>query len=561
MVARATRLADGEDVMPAVVDPTVPLPRFVVGSSGGGSSSSSAAAAAAAKLTSWYPLVAILFVQATLSMRLTWSNTAFQDEALYLWAGHLQWANWLHGVPIAPAFPSYFSGAPVVYPPIGALADSVGGLIGARLLSMCFMLCATGLLWSAARRLFDPRAAFFAAAFFAGTAATQFLGAFATYDAMALALLAVGAWCALRSGGARRRTQILLIAVTTALLVLANMTKYASVLWDPVVLLLAALAEYRRRGLRSGLLTGAAATVATAAALALAVQLASPAYWAGIMFSTLRRSPGGTAPLAVLQLAGWWIGLVAVLAVAGAVILAWTTRGRRDAALSWIGGTLAAAVLLAPVEQARIHTTVSLFKHVGYGGWFAAIMAGYAISALWQLASGKNARRAVTITAAALVAVMGVTGAAAAEQHEAGWPNSNALIARLRPLVHQFPGPSLAEDPFVPSYYLADRRTTWSSTWYFTYTDPQTGAVLSGIPAYADAIRHHYFTVVVIGFTSTMMADRAIEHDLSLRPGYRLVGAVPWSTGSARGRFLIWRYRPVSTWSVLLQLQRDRYGR
>ena len=62
-------------------------------------------------------LLAVLAVQAALSLRLAWSNTAFQDEALYLWAGHLEWSHWLYGAPI-PVFQNYFSGAPVVYPPL-----------------------------------------------------------------------------------------------------------------------------------------------------------------------------------------------------------------------------------------------------------------------------------------------------------------------------------------------------------------------------------------------------------------------------------------------------------
>ena len=58
-----------------------------------------------------------------LSLRLVRADTAFQDEALYLWAGHLEWAHWLHGTAVPP-FPYYFSGAPVIYPPLGALADA-----------------------------------------------------------------------------------------------------------------------------------------------------------------------------------------------------------------------------------------------------------------------------------------------------------------------------------------------------------------------------------------------------------------------------------------------------
>lgn len=37
-----------------------------------------------------WPLLAVLAVQAALSLRLVGADTAFQDEALYLWAGHLE---------------------------------------------------------------------------------------------------------------------------------------------------------------------------------------------------------------------------------------------------------------------------------------------------------------------------------------------------------------------------------------------------------------------------------------------------------------------------------------
>ncbi|HEY0716007.1 MAG TPA: hypothetical protein VGD68_00190, partial [Streptosporangiaceae bacterium] len=63
-------------------------------------------------------LSAVLVVQTALSLRLTWTDTAFQDEALYLRAGHLEWAHWTRHTPI-PDFPAYFSGAPVAYPPLG----------------------------------------------------------------------------------------------------------------------------------------------------------------------------------------------------------------------------------------------------------------------------------------------------------------------------------------------------------------------------------------------------------------------------------------------------------
>ena len=75
------------------------------------------------RIPAGWPLLAVLAVQAVLSLRLVRADTAFEDEAAYLWAGHLEWAHVLHGIPL-PQFPSYFSGAPVIYPPIGALADA-----------------------------------------------------------------------------------------------------------------------------------------------------------------------------------------------------------------------------------------------------------------------------------------------------------------------------------------------------------------------------------------------------------------------------------------------------
>ena len=63
----------------------------------------------------------------------------------------------------------------------------------------CFMLGVTSLLWATTVRLYGQRAALLATALFATLAGTQFLGAFATFDAMALFLLALAAWLGVRS--------------------------------------------------------------------------------------------------------------------------------------------------------------------------------------------------------------------------------------------------------------------------------------------------------------------------------------------------------------------------
>src|SRR5579875_289792 len=162
----------------AAAGPETQAGRHVGGTQPSGSGGFGDAGAPLFNWTSGWPLVPILILQAALSARLIRADTAFQDEALYLWAGHLEWASLLHGGAL-PQFPAFFSGAPVIYPPLAALVDSVGGLDGARLLSLAFMLGATALLYATSGRLFGKWAAFFSAVLFAIISPTLHLGSFA----------------------------------------------------------------------------------------------------------------------------------------------------------------------------------------------------------------------------------------------------------------------------------------------------------------------------------------------------------------------------------------------
>lgn len=490
-----------------------------------------------------WSLPVVLFCQVLLSARLVLSNTAFQDEGLYLWAGHLELDHFLRHAPV-PNFATYFSGAPVLYPPIGAIADGIGGLAGARLLSLAFMLVATILLHGTTRRIFGSRAAaFFAAALFAGTGSTQFLGAFATYDAMALMLLCCATWLGVRSAGTGNVARVPLLLVTGLILVAANATKYASALFDPVVVIVVMLAVWQRRGHRAGLLTGAVLGGVTAGLVVAAYELSGPSYQAGIKFSTLTRAPGTTPASAVLLMSGRWVGIVALLAFAGAIAVSHAWRRWSTAALAW---ALAVAALLAPVEQARIDTSVSLFKHVGFGAWFAAAAAGYFLAALPNAVG-----RARNFTLAPLV--LGVVGAAAAGTYIVslqyrGWPDSARLTAAMRQA--ERPGGNyLVEDYDVEAYYL--RKTVapqqWSNTFFFGYVDPATGHYLENGPAYADAIRHRYFTAIALAFGDTNSIDQVIVADLQRYGGYRLTAQIPYTTAAGSGVYKIWTLSPPAS--------------
>lgn len=474
----------------------------------------------------WWPLLAVLVVQVVLSLRLVWSNTAFQDEALYLRAGHLEWARLLHGTPI-PNFPSYFSGAPVIYPPIGALADSIGGLAAARILSLCLMLGVTSLLWATTARLYGQRAALLAAGLFATLAGTQFLGAIATYDAMALFLLALAVWLGVRSADCQFWTRVVLLITTGIILAAADAVIYATALFTPVAIVVVAVAVWRQHGGGAGLAAGLAVLSSWLMLVIGAIVAGGREYWLGITTSTLARQQSDVPATTVLQRAYVWTSLILVLAVLGAVL-----ASRSEARGRLLPAVLAAAALLVPVAQARLHTTLSLQKHVVFGAWFAAIAAGYAMARLSRVDPGRGwaAVMALPIAASTLFGSMGQ-----AASLYAVWPNSADVVNVLRSAIHSHPGNYLAEDYDVEAYYLrADVPwQRWSSTYYFSYPGARPGA-----PSYEAAINSHYFSLVILDFGDTAATDREVAADMRHAGGYYVL--------TRAGRFTVWASRELA---------------
>ncbi len=190
-------------------------------------------------------LAGILAVQTLLTLRL--QNTAFDDEALYLYAGHLQLDAIAKGGPLRAEFTDYFSGSPLLYPPAAAALDSAFGLSGARALSLALMLGATILVYALSRLLFDEMAGVGAAALFSTTQSTLFLGHLATYDAAALFMLALAAWLAVRgSRCSSSNVGIGLILAAAVAVALGVAVKYATLMYLPTVAGLAALSAYER---------------------------------------------------------------------------------------------------------------------------------------------------------------------------------------------------------------------------------------------------------------------------------------------------------------------------
>lgn len=483
-------------------------------------------------------LLLILAVQSALSFRLMRTNTAFEDEALYLWAGHLEWSHWLHGTAI-PDFPTYFSGAPVIYPVLGAIADNIGGLVAARFMSLLFMLGATIALWSVTRRLFGRPGAFFAAASWAVLAPTARLGAFATYDAMALFLLALAAWFA--TGGIGRRDATRWMLAATVALTLANATKYASALFDPVVIGLAILSGYPAPGGKGALRRGAFIAAITIELIIILLQVGRGWYVDGIEQTTLTRHAGGT-PVATVLLNSWdWTSYVVVAAVLSAVLC---LARAHSLATRILVVMLAATVALVPAQQARIHTLTSLSKHVDFGAWFAAIAIGYGVSRLSARAPSRMLHRLLVAVGIVGLAVAGCAGLGQASNLY-DWPGAANLIPVLDRMVR--PGDRLLADntPTLEYYLPQIHWQQWSSVYGITLPSGRRVPEESdSLAPYQQALAKHYFRFVVLAFTDKPQLDSAIASYLHTDPDYHFVGAIPFSNPGSHGSYLLWEYQP-----------------
>jgi hypothetical protein len=469
-------------------------------------------------------LLAILCMQAVLSLRL--HNTAFEDEALYLYSGHMELEHILHGTALQGDYASYFSGSPVLYPVAAAVLDEVGGLTAARALSLAEMLSITALLYSLTRRLFNERVGLCAALLFAVTESAIFLGNFATYDATCLFLLASAAWIMVRT--ASSRWPLFLLAAPVAALAVA--VKYAGALFVPTIAILPVLCAWPPRG-RRVLLYPLVFGACVGGLLFEALRLGGHAYLIALESTTTNRAQGTTPMGTLLRESVEWGGLLFALALIGTVAYVLRTRTEPDEQIAPAGGRLRRAALgivltgtalLAPAYQVHLHTDVSLLKHIGFGLFFAAPMAGLGLARLM----GDHFRRpqlGIGIWSLALV-----LGMAQSSHLYQVWPSSgpfvHAFSAYLRPNARY-----LVEVPEVPIYYLTGNPDAqpfqFTSTFYISYTTRQ-GQTLTGTAGFTAAVKAGYFRVIAYDGDVTQATDAALAKALAASPEYYLAKRV-----------------------------------
>lgn len=515
------------------------------------------------------PLAAILAVQTAFSLSLVWSNTAFGDEADYLWIGHLDWSHWLHGTRLPGVIATTLSGSPLIYPPLGAMADSAAHLAGARILSMCFMLAATVLAYSAAARLYGKSAGLFAAGLLAVSIPVLRL-TFATYDALSVSLTALAVWGAVQA--ARRRYRGEFVALAAISIALANATAYSSIVIDPALIGLAFLTWCANMPLRKAMYcTG---WLVAGWLVSFSAVMTAGHSWLGLMNTVLERSTHVDRQSSSLILEISWrdAGLIIVLAGVGAALASTTASLRKDRPLVVL---LACSSLLVTAGQMYEQTAWSLDKHLAYSALLGAIAGGYALSK--ALNATKPVRRGMFSAATAIVlfaypAITGIQGAWTAYHL---WPDSRPFISAFRPLAAKTTGDFYvsSSDP-IPKYYTPQGKDwrRWNGCgislnppvqrqhyqqFYanrlhagncglivlFYNTALQSGvpgSLLLGPRASNDRKLLNFVAASSHPATPGLTAlTLALEKD----PGYRIASTGPFNGSYSRGLYIIWQKR------------------
>jgi hypothetical protein len=237
-------------------------------------------------------------------------------------------------------------------------------------------------------------------------------------------------------------------------------------------------------------------------------------YSTAIGGTTTNRAHGTTSTQVILHDSVVWAGVIFVAAVVGAFCLAGSRIPgdvdpdyvpQQQWARIALGTLLAGAALLAPVYQWHLHTSTSLHKHIAFGVFFAAPIAGYGLYRV-TTARWANVQYLLAFGIAGLALAVGVDQAARTYHV---WPDSTGLVTAV-------------------------------NTFNLSYHDPSSGQNLTGNSAYVTAINEGYFQEVAYNMMTTPSTDKVIAAALQRSGRYKLAEQIPMPVTGGTATYYVW---------------------
>ncbi len=495
----------------------------------------------ASALPSFWPLILILALQAIISLA-TLHNTAFQDEALYLYAGRIIVHHWLGGPVSLDHYAFYFSGYPDVYPVIGGVLDMIGGLELARGFSLFCMMGVNAIIYYITQKFFQRPAAIFASATYASLGTVLFLSRLATFDALCLLLIALATACACQAGTSRHPWLALMMG---PLFVLSILAKYAALLFTFPVLGILVFCSLAFLGWWRMLLRLAMAIGTLVISLAVAYHFMDKAAFHAIAGSTTNRvsliqKPPQELFMHVLQMGG----IVYAAASVGLVLVFLYYPRLRLVALLFF-----ASSWLMPVYHIYKQEAVSLDKHIAFGLFFAAPLAGCALAWLsgYMQRTLSNSTGRYWLAGFSVVLVVFMLGLQQSQTLYANWANTSGLSYALHTQMRDGSGRFLVEDIEVARYDAEDvtEQWQWNGLYYFYYVNAAHQQLL-GDPAVAQAIQDRYFALVELSFIYIPAEAQFVAQQMVATRNYDLIDTIPFQNAFGTGHFYLFRSATVA---------------
>ncbi len=503
--------------------------------------------------SSFWPLTIILAMQAVISVA-TLHNTAFQDEALYLYAGQQIFHYWMGGPVPLDRYAFYFSGYPDVYPVIGGVLDKIGGLELARSFSLLCMMGINIIIYFSTQKFFQRPAAVFASATYASLGTVLFVGRLATFDALCLFLIALATGVALQVSTSRHAWLALMMG---PLLVLSILAKYAAMLFTFPVLGLLVFCSIAYLGWWRMLLRLGIAIVSLVISLLVAYHFMSKLAFHAIDGSTTNRvALIQKSPQELFMHVMYMGGIVYVAALLGVVFV--FLRYRRFCLTALI---LFATSWLVPAYHIYKQEGVSLDKHMAFGLFFAMPLAGCALAWLSgymeQALSNvnghdmqqtlSNAHGRYWLAGLAVVLPVFILGLQQSQTIYASWANTSSLSYALHTQMRDSSGRFLVEDIEVARYDARDvtEAWQWNGVYYFYYVNAAHQALI-GDPALIEALHDRYFALVELSFNYQPDEARFIAHQLAASRNYDIIDRIPFQNSFGTGYFYLWRSAAVA---------------
>ncbi|GCE25562.1 hypothetical protein KDA_10460 [Dictyobacter alpinus] len=480
-----------------------------------------------------WPLLVILAFQMIISVT-TLRNTAFQDEALYLYAGQQIFNHWLGGPPVLDPYAIYFSGYPYFYPVIAGILDKLGGVELARWFSLLCMMGVTACVYSVTQKVFSRNAAIFAAALYVSLASVLFMGRLATYDALCLLLLGIATILAYQTSLARKSWW--LAVWIGPLLLMAVTAKYAALLLALPVLGILIVLSLEKQGWWRTLLRVAIVIVTIAILGVMAYKLMDKDVLKGLSLTTtnrvaiVQRSPLELL-IHVLQLGG----IAYALGIVGLYLMFREKRSR------WLALVLFGASLLVPAYHMYKQEYVSLDKHLAFSLFYVMPLVGYTLSKVSGYTQQRFSLGRNWLAGLAIVLLVFTIGTQQAQTIYAGWADTTNLSYQLHTQLRAGSGRYLSEDIEVARYYAEDVSDSWqwNGVNFLYYTDPHNKQ-FSGNDAFTRAIDDGYFDVVELSFNYQPYQARSIAQQMAATKNYDLVGKVKFQNSFGIGYYYLW---------------------